>query len=161
VSRAHGSGRGTPAGGARLLIVDDEPAIVIAMSEYLAAVGHQVDVARDRARAEALLAGGRHDLVIADLRLSAGDALEGMRVVQRAAALRPRPRILVLTAYGSPALEDELAAAGVDLVLSKPQPLAVVAKVVEVLLAAAPSDSWTDGVRNPESGGGQGGAGDA
>lgn len=161
MSAASGPGQGARAGAARLLLVDDEPAIRIAVGEYLSALGYEVDVARDRARAEALLAGGGHALVIADLRLGAGETLEGLRVVQRAAALRPRPLLLVLTAYGSPALEDELAAVGVDLVLSKPQPLAVIAQVIEALLAAAPSGLRTGGVRNPDGEDGVDGAGDA
>jgi DNA-binding response OmpR family regulator len=144
-----------PPAAARLLIVEDEPAIALAMSEYLEACGHAVETVHDRAAAEALLSPGRHDLVIADLRLRAEEPRDGLRVVQRAAALHPRPRILVLTAYGSPALEAKLAAAGVDLVLGKPQPLAGVAAAISGLLAGAGASSFgTGGVRKLEAPGG-------
>jgi CheY-like chemotaxis protein len=142
------SGSGEPPRQARLLIVEDELAIAVAMSEYLSVLGYAVETVRDRPGAEALLAAGRHDLMIADLRLRTGDTLDGLRLVQRAAALVPRPRILVLTGYGSPGLEAELAAAGVDLVLSKPQPLGTVAEAVAALLASG---------AGLESGGGESG----
>ena len=41
--------------GHRLLIVDDEEAIVLTMKEYFETFGHQVDVARGREEAETFL----------------------------------------------------------------------------------------------------------
>ena len=53
----------------RLLIVDDEDAILFAMTEYFSARLFAVDCARDREEAEALLAVRAYAVIITDLRL--------------------------------------------------------------------------------------------
>jgi DNA-binding NtrC family response regulator len=132
----------TPGMEPRLLIVDDEPAILFAMGDYLSRSGYAVDRARSREEAEVLLAAALYDLVIADLRLGASEPRGGLEVLRQVRARQPRARTILLTAYGSPEVEAELARLGAGRLLSKPQPLARIAEEVEELLEP----------RRPESG---------
>jgi DNA-binding response OmpR family regulator len=118
----------------RLLIVDDEEAILFAMSDYLARSGYEVDRAASRAEAERLLAGTPYSLVILDLRLGVAEPLGGLDLLRRVRASFPEARMILLTAYGSAELEAELADMGTTRLLSKPQPLARIAEEVSELL---------------------------
>ena len=53
----------------RILVVEDEEALAVALREALAAAGHAVDVAGDGERASGALAVFPYDLVILDIQL--------------------------------------------------------------------------------------------
>jgi two-component system response regulator PilR (NtrC family) len=127
--------------GPRLLLVDDEAAILFAMWDYLSRSGYVVDRASSRAEAERLLAAERYDLVIADLRLGAAEPRGGLEVLRRVRERQPRARTLLLTAYGSAEVEAELVRLGAGGLLSKPQPLSRIAGEVEELLGLGRPDS--------------------
>jgi CheY-like chemotaxis protein len=120
----------------RLLIVDDEEAISFAVTDFFRRSGYQVDRARTSAEAESLLAGPEeYDLIIADLRLSTRESRAGLDLLRLARSRFPLIRMILLTAYGSPEVEAELAALGDALLLSKPQPLCRIQEEVTRLLA--------------------------
>jgi CheY-like chemotaxis protein len=121
----------------RLLLVDDEKAILFALGDFLARLGYLVDSAGSRGEAERLLAGELYSLAIVDLRLGVSEPRGGLDLLRLIRETSPRTRTILLTAYGSPDMEAELAALGVDRLLSKPQPLARLAEEVAELLAAA------------------------
>lgn len=127
----------------RLLLIDDEESILFAMWDFLTQLGYDVDQARNRREAESLLdVGEPYALVIADLRLDVADPRGGLRVLRRAREISPRTRTILLTAFGSPDVEAELAALGADRLLSKPLPLDRIAREVDLLLGeetAAPA----------------------
>jgi DNA-binding response OmpR family regulator len=123
--------------GGRILIVDDEESICLAMKEYLEHGGYDVDSAGDRATAEALLAPGRYAVVIADLRLSASEPAGGLHLLRRVRERSPQTRTVLLTAYGSPEAEAEARRMGVDALLAKATGLREVASVVRGLVAHA------------------------
>ncbi len=125
---------GTPQ---RLLIVDDEEAIVFAMADYLGALGYEVDAARNAYEASVLLARAEYALVLADLRLDPEDTRGGLdllRVARRRCRSTP---LILLTAYGSTEVEAQLQELGPVLLLSKPQPLAKIGEQIRKLLAAS------------------------
>lgn len=122
----------------RLLVVDDEPAILFAMGDYLSRSGYAVDRARGRAEAESLLAAAAYDLAVIDLRLGVSEPRGGLEVLRRLRERQPRARAILLTAYGSAEVEAELAAFPDVRLLSKPQPLARLTEEVAGLLALAP-----------------------
>jgi two-component system response regulator (stage 0 sporulation protein F) len=119
----------------RLLIVDDQEAILFAMQEYLASLGYLVDCARDRAEATALLDHRAYDVVIADLRLTPLRDDDGLELLSLVRERAPETRTILLTAYGSPAVERAAQWCGADVVLQKPQPLGALAQIVAGLLA--------------------------
>jgi CheY-like chemotaxis protein len=120
----------------RLLIVDDEESIVFAMKRYFQSRGFEVDCAHELEEAQALLANVAYAAVIADLRLTGVHGAEGLEIVGYARAHCPWIKTILLTAYGSPELEEEARRRGVDTVLRKPKPLPDLAQTVLGLLEA-------------------------
>ncbi|MDQ6633250.1 MAG: PAS domain S-box protein, partial [Gemmatimonadota bacterium] len=61
----------------RVLVVDDEPSMRVAMATFLASLGHTVTTTHDGKEARALLAANEYDVVLLDLRMSGlgGDTL--------------------------------------------------------------------------------------
>lgn len=118
----------------RILVVDDEEAILFSLRTYLGRLGFTVDCARDVAGAERLLLANRYDLFYADLRLTGTDTSEGLALITFARNLACPPRIIVLTAYGSAHINEEALHRGAEIVLQKPQPLAHLAQIGMSLL---------------------------
>jgi DNA-binding response OmpR family regulator len=133
----------------RLLIVDDEAAILFALGDYLSRRGYEVDRASHREQAASLLAAGSYALVVVDLRLGVHEPRGGLEVLRRLRERQAETPAILLTAYGSAEVEAELAGLGTVRLLSKPQPLARIAEEVAELLSDCP-DSGRD-VPNPES----------
>jgi DNA-binding NtrC family response regulator len=121
--------------GHRLLIVDDEEAIVVTMKEYFETYGHEVDVARGREEAEAFLLAGPYSLMIADLRLHPVREAEGLDLLALVRERFPRTRVVLFTGYATPEVVSEARRLGADAFLQKPQALSDVARVVFALLA--------------------------
>lgn len=118
----------------RMLVIDDEEPILFAAREYFEALGFAVDCATELEEAEALLSHLRYAIVIADLRLTGIYGTEGLAIVRHVRERCPQTRILILTAYGSQAVEEEARRLGVDGFLQKPKPLPDVAQIVFALL---------------------------
>jgi two-component system KDP operon response regulator KdpE len=102
--------------GARVLLVDDEPAIVRAVRSILAHHGFQIEVATTAAEALAAHATRPPDLILLDLGLP---DLDGLEVIRRVRAQGDTP-VVVLSVRG--AERDKVAALdlGADDFLSKP-----------------------------------------
>lgn len=118
----------------RLLLVDDEPNLLLALAACLRAEGYHVTTARSGAEALALLAQSVPDLIVSDIRMP------GIDGYQLAARLRASPRtdllpIVFLTAKHE--TTDRIAGfrTGVDAYLTKPfepdELLAVIAAILE------------------------------
>ena len=121
----------------RLLVADDEDAILFAMKEYFEALGYEVDCAREKEEALGLLGGASYALVIADLRLSAAAPHDGLELAAAVRERWPCTRTMILTAYGSPEAREQARQLGVDAFLHKPERLQDVARVVRQLLLTA------------------------
>jgi DNA-binding response OmpR family regulator len=117
-----------------MLIVDDEESITFAMGEYFRAQGFAVDGAAEVEEAEALLTLRRYDAVVADLRLTGTSAAEGLAVVAMAREQHPAAAIVLMTAFGTPAVQIEARRRGADLVFAKPCALpSLAAEIVRVM----------------------------
>lgn len=104
---------------ARILIVDDEPSIVVSLEYLMRRERHEVTVAVDGEAALAAVATSRPDLVILDVMLP---RLDGFEVCRR---LRADPglaglRILMLTAKGRDAEVAKGLGLGADAYVTKP-----------------------------------------
>jgi ActR/RegA family two-component response regulator len=117
-----------------MLVIDDEEPILFAAREYFESLGFEVDCATELEEAEALLSHVGYAIVIADLRLTGVYGSEGLAIVRHVRERCPQTRILILTAYGSSAVEEEARRLGVDGFLQKPKPLPDVAQIVFDLL---------------------------
>jgi DNA-binding response OmpR family regulator len=118
----------------RLLVVDDEVAIVSATCTFLREAGFEADGACEREEAEAMLAVRDYGLLIVDIALSGGHGREGLELLRQLRARRPAARAIVLTACSTPELEAEARRCGAGAVLHKPVPLGEVAVQAAVLL---------------------------
>jgi DNA-binding response OmpR family regulator len=103
----------------RILIVDDEPSIVISLEYLMKREGFEVSVAADGEAALAAVAARPPDLVILDVMMP---KLNGFEVCQR---LRAEPawrgvRILMLTAKGRESELQKGLALGADAYVTKP-----------------------------------------
>jgi DNA-binding response OmpR family regulator len=120
----------------RVLIVDDEEAIAFAAKRYLDARHFEVDVALNESQAETLLRAGRYDALVADLRLG-HEGNEGFRVIERARSLVPTIGVVLVTAYGSPAVEIRAKELSVDRLIRKPATLAKLAEALNEVVGDA------------------------
>ena len=118
----------------RILIVDDEELIVVAMRRYFEGLGYTVDSAHELEEAQALLAKRRYDLVICDLRLTGIGGVEGLQIVSDIHQRSSDTRVILLSAYGTPEIERESYNRGADAFLHKPKSMMEIANVAVNLL---------------------------
>ena len=116
-----------------ILIVDDEPHILFALEDFLSSGGMTVTTASELEEAQALVATRSFDAIIADLRLSGSDGTEGLELARFVREVGPETPLVLLTAYGTPALQAAAERLGARFV-SKPQPLEVISRLVSQLI---------------------------
>ena len=83
---------------ARILIIDDEPAMVEVISTLCRDLGHQVFPFNSAARAIEALAGCMPQVVIADIKMQ---SITGFDVLRACQDLTPRPAVIMVTGYAS------------------------------------------------------------
>lgn len=118
----------------RILIVDDEPNIVISLEFLMLREGHEVRVARDGEAGLAAVRTHRPDLVVLDVMMP---KLDGFAVLE---AVRADPglagtRILMLTAKGREAEQNKGLTLGADAYMAKPFSTRDLVDKVNALLA--------------------------
>ena len=118
----------------RILIVDDEELIVLAMRRYFEGLGYLVDAAHELEEAQALLTTRSYDLVIADLRLTGIGGVEGLQIVADVHQRSASTRVMLLSAFGTPEIERESYNRGADAFLHKPKAMMEIANVAMNLL---------------------------
>ncbi len=117
----------------KVLIVDDEPNIVLSVEFLMRREGHEVVTASDGQEAIDLLAGTRPDLMILDVMMPRKNGFEVCAEVRAAPALSRMP-ILMLTAKGREAEMKKGISLGADAYITKPfSTHDLVAKVHELL----------------------------
>jgi two-component system, NtrC family, response regulator PilR len=117
----------------RILIVDDEPAILFAVHSYFGTRDYLVDVAEDLQTAEELLATIDFDVVVTDLHLSAEGKTEGLDIPRFIRDRQMSAKTILLTAYGSTEVEAQATALNVGRYLEKPIELAELSKIIATL----------------------------
>jgi DNA-binding NtrC family response regulator len=103
---------------ARILVVEDENAIRLALKGLLRREGYDVELAEDGESAIRALAPGGFDLVITDLALGRGPS--GMDVLKVAKEVGPQTAVVMITAHGSEKIAVEAMKAGAEDYVPKP-----------------------------------------
>ena len=103
---------------ARILVVEDERAIQLALSGLLRREGYEVEVAGSGEEALARLGATLFDLVLTDLALGRG--LSGMDVLRAAKEMRAETVVVMITAHGSETIAVEAMKAGAEDYVPKP-----------------------------------------
>ena len=122
--------------GARIVVIEDNPANLELMRYVLGAFGHQVVAAQDGEGGIAAVLREEPDLVICDLQLPGIDGIEVARRLKADAAFRHIPLIAV-TAFAMVGDRSRVLAAGFDGYIPKPiEPQAFIAQIDQFLLGA-------------------------
>ena len=102
----------------KILVVEDEHAIRLALKGLLRREGHDVSLAEDGDMAVEKIREEDFDLVITDLALGRGKS--GMDVLRAAKEARPETGVVMITAHGSEKIAVEAMKAGADDYVPKP-----------------------------------------
>ena len=117
----------------RVLIVEDERAIQLALRGLLRRAGYEVECADDGKEALRRFREEPYDLVLTDLAL--GRDLTGMDVLREVKAERPETAVVMITAHGSERIAGDAIKAGAENYVPKPfdneQTRVVVEKALE------------------------------
>jgi DNA-binding NtrC family response regulator len=101
----------------RIVVVDDEPTIVLMCRRVLEARGHAVHGFTGVQAALAQLEAEEADLLVVDYKMP---ELDGLEFVQRAWAIRPGLRVVMITAHGTREVIGRATESGVQSVVLKP-----------------------------------------
>lgn len=103
---------------AKVLLVEDEPGIQLAIRGLLRREGHETVVASTGTEAVEILADAGFDLVLTDLSLPGG--VSGLDLVRHVGEKSPSTPVVLITAYGSESLAKDAVEAGAFDYVPKP-----------------------------------------
>jgi DNA-binding NtrC family response regulator len=101
----------------RIVVVDDEPTIVLMCRRVLESQGHTVHGFTKVHEALATLEAQAADLLVVDYKMP---ELNGIEFIQRAWALRPELRVVMITAHGTREVMGKASETGVQSIVLKP-----------------------------------------
>lgn len=101
----------------KILLVDDEEAILLSFRKFLQAENYEVTTATSGEEALSKIAAGQYDLVITDLIM---EGVDGIKVLQEAKKLNPELVVFILTGYGDLTSAIDALRLGADDYLLKP-----------------------------------------
>lgn len=116
----------------RILLVDDDVAVVLTLKAVLEMHGFEVETAGSVAEAMAKMAGATYQMVITDMRMETENA--GALVVRAAREQKYRPATAILTAY--PPLDGDWQSSGAQTLLVKPVGTGDLVRQIEALLVS-------------------------
>jgi DNA-binding response OmpR family regulator len=122
------------AGPPRLLLIDDDEAVLRPVASYLRKLGYEVETARAREEGEGLLACRRFDLLILDLALTPFGR-EGLEVLASVRRARLRLPVVLMSGNVTSEVEDDARRLGAERVLTKPHPLVDLGRLVASILS--------------------------
>ena len=120
--------------GASILVVDDEPNIVLSLEFLMKQAGHRIRVATDGEAALAAMATETPDLVLLDTMMPKRDGYDVCQTI-RANPAWSGVRIVMLTAKGRDVEREKGLALGADAYITKPFATREVLERVKQLLA--------------------------
>ena len=133
----------------RILLVDDEVAVLLTLKAVLEISGFDVDTAASAREGKSKLRNHEYHMVITDMRMES-DA-SGAEVIQAARNASYHPAVALLTAF--PIADEDWQALGADKMLVKPMHTQVLLQQIEKMLAAHESKLriWSTPAPKPSS----------
>ena len=104
----------------RILIVDDEPTILLTLSYTRRSNGVEIITTSRLEPAEEALARYAFDLVIVDIRMSGILGIEGLELLSYIKRFWPKTEVIVMTAHGSDEIKQEAYGRGASYYYEKP-----------------------------------------
>ena len=123
---------GEPAPPARILVVDDEPAVLEVFQEYLGMQGYAVSSASSGEEAVRMMPGLLPDIILTDINLP---GLSGLEVMRFAKSVDPEIGVVVVTGHASASNAIEALRQGAFNYITKPFDLDEIHEVVERAIA--------------------------
>ena len=120
----------------RILVVDDELAVLATLRDFFTELKLQVDCASGLAEARSKLSRNRYAAVVADIQLSKMGDTDGLDLTDFVFERCPETPLVMLTAYGSNRVEREARSKGASFFLHKPVRLEDIGQIVVGLLEA-------------------------
>jgi DNA-binding response OmpR family regulator len=133
--------------GRRILIVDDDRALRLALSTLLADAGHQIESAGDGPEALTLLHDRPFDIVLLDIGLP---SMSGLDLLARARALATPPLVIMMTADDTPQSLVEAVKRQAYRYIRKPFPPNTIIEVVSDVVVPAAALSFEVVSARPE-----------
>jgi DNA-binding response OmpR family regulator len=116
----------------RILLVDDEVAVLLTMKAILEISGFDVDTAASGREGKSKLHTREYQMVITDMRMESDEA--GVEVIKAARSAPYRPAVALLTAF--PVAEEDWLEMGADKMLVKPMHVQMLLQQIEKLLVS-------------------------
>jgi DNA-binding response OmpR family regulator len=116
----------------RILLVDDEVAVLLTLKAVLEINGFDVDTAASGREGKLKLRSHEYDMVISDMRMESDQA--GAAVIAAARAAEYRPAVALLTAY--PLADEDWQEMGADRMLVKPMHTRLLLEQIDRLMKA-------------------------
>lgn len=121
----------------RILIVDDEPDILLMLRVNLEAEGFVTLLAGDGETALRRIAEERPDIVLLDVMMP---VIDGWGVLERLGTTEPRPRVILLTAKSSDRDLSKARELGADEYITKPFDPDLLLRTIEAVMRARGSE---------------------
>jgi DNA-binding response OmpR family regulator len=116
----------------RILLVDDEVAVLLTMKAILEISGFEVDTAASGREGKSKLHTREYQMVITDMRMEHDEA--GVEVIQAARSAHYHPAVALLTAF--PVADEDWQEMGADKMLVKPMHVRILLEQIEHLLTS-------------------------
>ena len=129
----------------RILLVDDELAILLTLKAVLEFNGFEVDTAASAKEAKLKIKAGQYHMVITDMRMESESS--GLEVVQAAKKAAYQPAVAMLTAFPLPG--EEWQEQGADEMLVKPMNTQDLLVQIEALLVTHEDNKRAAGKKQP------------
>jgi DNA-binding response OmpR family regulator len=117
----------------RILIVDDEPTILLTLSYALRSNDVEVMTASRLEPAEEALSRYTFELVVVDIRMSGILGVEGLELLSYIKRYWPKTEVIVMTAYGSDEIKQDAYERGARYYYDKPVDIKELAERVRSL----------------------------
>ena len=117
----------------KILIVDDEPTILMTLSHLLNNKDTTVITSSRMEEAEEALSRYAFDLVIADIRLSGMYGIEGLELLSFIKQMHAETEVIIMTAYGSDEIKEDAYRRGAYYYYEKPIDLSHLVNKVQEL----------------------------
>jgi CheY-like chemotaxis protein len=109
----------------RLLLLDDDAAIVSVVRRYFEGKGYEVEFCLAAGEAQRIVeSDAPFDAIVCDLHFTPARLSEGLEIVERARLKRPGAALLLFTGAAEPGVREAALRLGADAVVTKPTPLA-------------------------------------
>lgn len=129
----------------RILLVDDEVAVLLTLKAVLEINGFDVDTAASGREGKLKLRSNEYNMVISDMRMESDQA--GAAVIAAARSAPYRPAVALLTAY--PVTEEDWQEMGADRMLVKPMHTRLLLEQIDRLMKMHDAHRDEDGATMP------------